>query len=101
MKKEYRPEQPNESDLERVAAQSRGGQAGGRREDEATRYVSFVHRDDAGYGISFPDFPGCVSVGDTVDDAVRRGGEALAFHVEGLCDEGEPIPAPRHEIERT
>ncbi len=59
------------------------------------RYVSFIHRDDAGYGVSFPDFPGCVSVGDTVDDAVRLGSEALAFHVEGLLDDGEPIPPPR------
>ena len=59
------------------------------------RYVSFIHRDDAGYGVSFPDFPGCVSVGDTVDDAVRRGGEALAFHVEGLLGDGAAIPEPR------
>ena len=59
------------------------------------RYVSFIHRDDAGYGVSFPDFPGCVSVGDSVDDAVRRGCEALAFHIEGLRDDGEPIPLPR------
>ena len=59
------------------------------------RYVSFIHRDDAGYGVSFPDFPGCVSVGDSLDDAVRRGCEALAFHVEGLCDNGDPIPPPR------
>ena len=60
------------------------------------RYVSFIHRDrDSGYGISFPDFPGCVSVGDTVDDAVRHGCEALAFHVEGLSDDGEPVPPPR------
>ena len=59
------------------------------------RYVSFIHRDDAGYGVSFPDFPGCVAAGDTVDEAISRGGEALAFHVEGLRDDGEPIPAPR------
>lgn len=59
------------------------------------RYVSFIHRDEAGYGVSFPDFPGCVSVGDTVDDAVRHGSEALAFHVEGLVEDGEAIPAPR------
>lgn len=59
------------------------------------RYVSFIHRDEAGYGVSFPDFPGCVSVGDTVDEAVRHGSEALAFHVEGLAEDGEPIPAPR------
>ena len=60
------------------------------------RYVSFIHRDrDSGYGISFPDFPGCVSVGDTVDDAIRHGCEALAFHVEGLSDDGESVPPPR------
>ena len=51
-------------------------------------------------GVSFPDFPGCVSVGDSVDEAVRRGREALAFHVEGLSDEGELIPPPR-SIEAT
>ena len=59
------------------------------------RYVSFIHRDEAGYGVSFPDFPGCVSVGDTVDDAVLHGSEALAFHVESLVEDGEPIPVPR------
>ena len=59
------------------------------------RYVSFIHRDAAGYGVSFPDFPGCVSVGETVDDAVRHGGQALAFHVDGLVDDREAIPSPR------
>ncbi|MXY50942.1 MAG: ribbon-helix-helix protein, CopG family [Gammaproteobacteria bacterium] len=59
------------------------------------RYVSFIHRDDAGYGVSFPDFPGCVSVGDSIDEAIRHGSEALAFHVEGLIDDGESIPRPR------
>ena len=60
------------------------------------RYVSFIHRDrDSGYGISFPDFPGCVSVGDTVDEAIRHGCETLAFHVEGLSDDGESVPPPR------
>ena len=59
------------------------------------RYVSFIHRDDAGYGISFPDLPGCASVGDSIDDAIQRGREALAFHVEGLRVDGERIPPPR------
>ena len=59
------------------------------------RYISFIHRDEAGFGVSFPDFPGCVSVGDTIDDAVREGSQALAFHVEGLMDDGEAIPSPR------
>ena len=59
------------------------------------RYVSFIHHDDAGYGVSFPDFPGCVAVGETVEEAVRRGCEALAFHVEGLSEDGDLIPPPR------
>ena len=65
------------------------------------RYVAFLHDDDdPGFGISFPDFPGCVSDGDTVDDALRRGAEALSFHVEGMLADGEPIPRPRslHDI---
>lgn len=69
------------------------------RDEYPMRYVSFIHQDEAGYGVSFPDYPGCVSVGDTVDDtvddAVRLGREALAFHVEGLQADGTPIPPPR------
>ena len=60
------------------------------------RYVAFLHDDgEPGFGISFPDFPGCVSDGDTVDDALRRGAEALSFHVEGMMADEEPIPPPR------
>jgi predicted RNase H-like HicB family nuclease len=59
------------------------------------RYVSFIHRDEAGYGISFPDFPGCVAVAETADAVVREGREALAFHVEGLWADGDSIPPPR------
>ena len=60
------------------------------------RYVAFIHgEDEPGFGISFPDFPGCVSDGETVEDAIRRGSEALAFHVEGLMGDGDAIPTPR------
>ncbi|MBN9525436.1 MAG: type II toxin-antitoxin system HicB family antitoxin [Alphaproteobacteria bacterium] len=61
-----------------------------------TYYVALIHKDaDSEYGISFPDFPGCVSAGATVDEAVRGGAEALALHVEGLREDGAPVPAPR------
>ncbi|EYD77079.1 hypothetical protein Rumeso_01338 [Rubellimicrobium mesophilum DSM 19309] len=59
------------------------------------RYVAFLHQDQEGFGISFPDFPGCVSDGATADEAVTRGEEALAFHVEGMEEDGEPLPRPR------
>ncbi len=59
-------------------------------------YIAFVHRDDEpGFGISFPDFPGCVSDGDTIDETIRRGATALAFHIEGMIQDGEAIPKPR------
>lgn len=59
-------------------------------------YVAFIHSDGGdGFGISFPDFPGCVSVGGTREDAIAQGAAALAFHVEGMVEDGEPIPRPR------
>ena len=59
------------------------------------RYVSFIYRDDAGYVVSFRDFPDCVSVSDTIDEALRLGSEAIALHVEGLLDDATPVPSPR------
>ncbi len=56
------------------------------------RYVAFIHKDpDSEYGISFPDVPGCVSAGETVEAAIRGGMEALALHFA----DGEEPPAPR------
>ena len=60
------------------------------------RYIALIHGDDEpDFGVSFPDFPGCVSDGDTVEEAIRRGREALAFHIESMAEDGEEIPAPR------
>ena len=60
------------------------------------RYVAFIHSDEeASFGISFPDFPGCISIGESRDDVIHRGAEALAFHVDGMVEDGEPIPPSR------
>ena len=67
------------------------------------RYLAFIHKaDDSPYGISFPDFPGCISTGDTLDEAVEQGTQALALHAEGLLEDGDPLPEPRsfEEISR-
>ena len=64
------------------------------------RYIALIHGDDGpDFGVSFPDFPGCVSDGDTVEEAIRRGREALAFHIENMAEDGEEIPAPRARSE--
>jgi predicted RNase H-like HicB family nuclease len=61
--------------------------------------VGLVHEEEGVYGISFPDFPGCVSGGDTFEDAVRKGESALQFHVEGMIEEGLELPRPRTHSE--
>jgi predicted RNase H-like HicB family nuclease len=54
--------------------------------------VALVHGKPGAYGISFPDFPGCIAGGETVDEALRRGRDALDFHVESMMEVGEPLP---------
>lgn len=59
----------------------------------AARYFpAIVDRGASGYGVTFPDLPGCTSGGDTVDDAVRSAEEALALHIRGMVEDGDPIP---------
>lgn len=59
------------------------------------RYIGFIHHEnETAFGISFPDFPGCISAGDSLDDVVEKGREALAFHIENMQQDGEYIPPP-------
>lgn len=61
-----------------------------------THYIALLDRaGDGSYGVVFPDFPGCASAGDTFEDAVREASEALAFHVQGMREDGDAIPSPR------
>ena len=46
------------------------------------------------YGAWFADFDGCVSAGQTIAEAIEGAREALAFHVAGMIEDGEPIPNP-------
>ncbi|MDR3401987.1 MAG: type II toxin-antitoxin system HicB family antitoxin [Chthoniobacter sp.] len=46
------------------------------------------------FGVVFPDFPGCVTSGETVAGAARAAVEALALHIEGMTEDRAPIPAP-------
>ena len=59
------------------------------------QYIGLIHKDaDSEYGVSFPDFPGCVSAGATLEEARTMAQEALSLHVAGLIEDGEDIPAP-------
>ena len=57
-------------------------------------YPAVVDREGDIYGISFPDFPGCVSSGATPEEAIEGGREALAGHVDLMIRDGDAIPDP-------
>ena len=60
-----------------------------------TDYLALIHKDaDSDYGVSFPDFPGCVTAGATLEEARREAAEALELHVAGLVEDGEALPGP-------
>jgi predicted RNase H-like HicB family nuclease len=56
--------------------------------------VALIDHENGIYGVSFPDFPGCTTTAPDLDAAAARAAAALAFHVEGLAEDG-PLPVPR------
>lgn len=58
-------------------------------------YIAYLHKTrKSDYGVSFPDFPGCITAGRTLEEARRMAAEALTLHVEGLLEDGETLPEP-------
>jgi predicted RNase H-like HicB family nuclease len=59
-------------------------------------YPIVIHKDKrSDYGVTVPDLPGCFSAGKTLDEAIAMAREAIELHLEGLIEEGMPVPAPR------
>ncbi len=59
------------------------------------KYIALIHKEeDSDYGVSFPDFPGCVSAGETLEQAKTMAQEALINHINLLREMHEQIPAP-------
>ena len=57
-------------------------------------YIAYLRKEEGSdYGVEFPDVPGCVTAGRTLDEARAMAAEALAGHFSMLEDEGEPVPA--------
>jgi predicted RNase H-like HicB family nuclease len=61
----------------------------------AREVYALLHEENGRFGISFPDFPGVVSGGKTAEEALARGRDTLAFHVAGIVEDGDPLPALR------
>ena len=59
------------------------------------RYLIVIEQTGTGYSTYSPDLPGCVSTGKTREEAEKNMREAIEFHVDGLREEGYPVPEPR------
>lgn len=58
-------------------------------------YIALLHKQaDSDFGVEFPDFPGCITPGGTLEEARRMAAEALLLHVEGMMEDGDPVPEP-------
>lgn len=57
-------------------------------------FTGIVERSEDGYYVSFPDLPGCVAGGDTMQAAAASAEAALQLHIAGMIEDGELIPAP-------
>lgn len=57
-------------------------------------YLIVIERGEHNFGAWAPDLPGCVATGETVEECERLMREAIAFHIEGLREGGDPVPPP-------
>jgi predicted RNase H-like HicB family nuclease len=63
------------------------------------RYAVIVEEGATSFGAYVPDLPGCVAVAESRDEVLRLIEEAIEFHVDGLRQDGQPIPEPSSSIE--
>jgi predicted RNase H-like HicB family nuclease len=58
-------------------------------------YIGVIHKDpESDFGVSFPDFPGCITAGRTVAEAKEMALEALSGHMQVMLETGETLPLP-------
>jgi predicted RNase H-like HicB family nuclease len=63
------------------------------------RYAVIVEEGESSFGAHVPDLPGCVAVADTKEEVLDLIQEAIEFHLEGLREDGQPIPRPTSSVE--
>jgi predicted RNase H-like HicB family nuclease len=63
------------------------------------RYAVVVEEGEKSFGAYVPDLPGCAAVGETREEVLELIQEAIEFHIEGLREDGQPVPEPSSSIE--
>jgi predicted RNase H-like HicB family nuclease len=63
------------------------------------RYAVVIEKAEGNYSAYVPDLPGCVATGETLESVEGEIREAIRFHLDGLEEDGLPVPAPSSIIE--
>jgi predicted RNase H-like HicB family nuclease len=63
------------------------------------RYAIVIEKAESNYGGYVPDLPGCVATGETIEETERLLREAIEIHLEGMREDGAPIPEPSNVVE--
>jgi predicted RNase H-like HicB family nuclease len=63
------------------------------------RYAVVIEKAEGNYSAYVPDLPGCVATGATVQEVEAEIREAIAFHIEGMREDGQAVPEPTSKVE--
>ena len=63
------------------------------------KYAVIIEKAENNYSAYAPDIPGCIAVGDTLEETKQMIQEAIEFHLEGMREDGLPIPEPTTHTE--
>lgn len=63
------------------------------------RYAIVIEKATNNYSAYVPDLPGCIATGATIAETEKEIREAIEFHLDGLREDGEPLPEPQCQVE--
>jgi len=63
------------------------------------RYAVVFEKAAANWAAYAPDLPGCITTGATLEETKRNMREAIALHLEAMCEAGEPVPPPTADVD--
>jgi predicted RNase H-like HicB family nuclease len=63
------------------------------------RYAIVIENAGPNFSAYVPDLPGCVATGATIDEVQREIREAIELHLEGMREDGDPVPPPSSSVQ--
>jgi len=63
------------------------------------RYAVIIETAGSNFSAHVPDLPGCIATGATIEETERSTREAISFHLDGLREDGAPIPQPSKRVD--